>query len=171
MFTTIAILGAATPTGQALATSLVSGSLGLRLCDQNEAATQQLVEKLKRLVPQADVEALSCAATASWEADFAILAMPLAAQADAARQIAPYVTQKTVWSVADPVHEAGKDLESAPVVLAALHRLLPHSHIRPLPLPYSPDPKDREQVLALDAAWWREQLGHEDAPLGPEKTS
>lgn len=162
MFTTVAILGAASPMGQALATRLVSGIYSLRLYDQDEAGTHLLTQQLKRLAPLADVEALTCCATASWEADLAILAMPLAAQADTARQIAPFVTRKTVWSVADPVPKAPSDLEEVLAVLEELQRLLPHSNIRLLPsTPLLPG--GSEPLLAKEATWLLEQLLHDAA--------
>ena len=168
MLTTIAILGAASPTGQALTTCLANGSCSLRLYDQDEARAQLLAQHLKHAAPQADVEVLSCCATASWEADLAVLAVPLTAQADIARRIRPFVTRKTVWSVADPVYQTPGDLESATTVLEELQRLLPHSTIRPLPLPYSPADEGRQPLLAKDAAWWLEQLQCEDAQSGYE---
>jgi predicted dinucleotide-binding enzyme len=170
MLTTVAILGAASPTGQSLATCLANGSCSLRLYDQEEARVQLLAQQLKQATPQADVEALSCCATACWEADLAVLVVPLTAQADIARRIRPFVTRKTVWSVTDPVYQTPGDLESATTVLQELQRLLPHSTIRPLPLPYSPAEEVRLPLLVKDAAWWLEQLQREDAPSGLENT-
>jgi glycerol-3-phosphate dehydrogenase len=165
MFTTVAILGAASPTGQALATRLVNGSCVLRLYDQDEAGAQRLAEQLKQLAPQADVEASPCSATASWEADLAILAMPLAAQTDTARHIAPFVTRKTVWSVADA---APYELGAVLPVLAELQRLLPHSTIRRLS--GTPVRASGQPLAANDAAGLLAQLLREEAASGPEIT-
>jgi predicted dinucleotide-binding enzyme len=156
MFTTVAILGAASPTGQALATSLVSGPANLRLCDQDEAGAEQLAGQLKQLAPQADVEAMACSANASWEADLVILALPLSAQADAVRRIAPFVTQKTVCSVADA---APCDLAVLLPALAELQRLLPHTTIRRLPAPVL-----REGCTSQDGYRLLELLLRGDAP-------
>ena len=130
MFTTVAILGAASPTGQALAMSLVGRPFTLRLYDQDEGAAERLAQQLKQRAPLADVEAMACSATASWEADIVILALPLAAQADAAQRIAPFVTRKTVYSAGDA---SPFDLSVVLPVLADLHRQLPHSTIRRMP--------------------------------------
>ncbi|MCB2411034.1 hypothetical protein [Hymenobacter lucidus] len=129
MFPTVAILGAAGPTGQALATHIAGHSCSLRLFDLDEAGAEQLAQQLKHAAPHADVEALGCPATASWEADLIVLALPLAGQVDAARQIAPYVTQKTVCSVGNATTS---DLSAVLPVLAELRLVLPHSIIRTL---------------------------------------
>ena len=169
MSITVAILGAASPMGQALARRLVSGSCSLRLYDQDVASTEQLVSKLKRLAPLADVEAMTCSATASWEADLALLAMPLAAQAATARQIAPFLTQKTVWSVATPVHAASDDGATAPAVLEELQRLLPHSNIHPLADTVVHE--GSQPSPAKDAAGLLELLLRNDAPFGSKRPS
>jgi hypothetical protein len=166
MFTTVAILGASSRMGEAWATGLVSSACSLRLYDQQEAGAQLLAWKLKQLTPLADVEALSCSATASWEADLVILAMPLAAQADAARRIAAFVTQKTVCSVVD---QASGSAATAMAVLAELQCLLPHSTIRLLP--GTPAHAGSEPLPAQDAAWLLEQLRHAETPPTPERTS
>ncbi|HEX8656522.1 MAG TPA: hypothetical protein VF690_03265 [Hymenobacter sp.] len=159
MFTTVAILGAASPTGQALATGLVSRPFALRLHDQDEGAAERLAQQLKQLAPLADVEAMACSATASWEADLVILALPLAAQAGAAQRIAPFVTRKTVYSVGDA---APYDPSVVLPVLADLRQQLPHSTIRRLlgaPLRSGKELRQPNELthwvklLLQDAAW------------------
>lgn len=165
MFTTVAILGAASPTGQALATQFVGLSCGLscslRLVDRDEAGAERLAQQLKRAAPQADVEALACDATASWEADLVLLALPLACQADAARQIAPYVTQKTVCSVGEAT---AFDLSAVLPVLAELRHVLPYSTIRRLPV--TPRCISRETLLAPNDIEFLERLLREHAGAG-----
>jgi len=161
MFTTVAILGAASSTGQALATQLVGFTCGLRLVDWDEAGAARLAQQLKRATPQADVEALTCGATASWEADLVLLALPLACQADAARQIAPYVTQKTVCSVGEAT---AFDLSAVLPVLAELRHVLPHSTLRRLPI--TPQCTSRETLLAPSDIGMLELLLREQAGAG-----
>lgn len=162
MFPTVAILGAASPMGQALATHLVGRSCNLRLVDQDEAGAEGLAQQLKRAAPRADVEALACPATASWEADLIVLALPLASQADAARQIAPYVTQKTVCSVGEAT---AFDLSAVLPVLAELRHVLPHSTLRRLPV--TPRCTSHETLLAPSDIELLELLLSEQAHVVP----
>ena len=133
MHTTLAIFGVASPLGEGLATCLAAGPYRLLLWDADGARTQRLVEALQRATPTADVEALGCARTASWEADALILALPACGHAELARQIVPFVTQKLVLPFADPVHPqcVGRAVERQ--VVETLQRLLPHSKVRPFP--------------------------------------
>jgi len=133
MHTTLAIFGVASPLGEGLATCLAAGPYRLLLWDANGARTQRLVEALRHTCPTADVEALECAGTASWEADALILALPARGHAELAQQIAPFVTQKLILPFADPAHPqcVGRAVERQ--VVETLQGLLPYSKVRPFP--------------------------------------
>ena len=133
MHTTLAIFGVASPLGEGLATCLAAGPYRLLLWDADGARTQRLVEALQHACPTADVEALECAGTASWEADAVILTLPARSHAELARQIVPYVTQKLVLPFADPEHPqcVGRVVERQ--VVETLQGMLPHSKVRAFP--------------------------------------
>lgn len=111
---TIAIIGSTGRMGSAIARSLARGDYRLLLFGRSPQRLTQLSEDIIALHPDSDVEGITCATDACWEADIVVLAVPQAAESLVASQIKPYVTQKVVVSM------AGGD---------ALVRLLPDAHV------------------------------------------
>ncbi len=90
-----------------------------------------LVQEIKANNDSADVEAATCPAEASWEADIIILAVPFAAEKEIAGRIKEVANQKIVISIANPFNESYDGLVTKPGTSAAgeLQQLLPNSKI------------------------------------------
>jgi 8-hydroxy-5-deazaflavin:NADPH oxidoreductase len=130
MKTTIAIIGANGNMGKGLATALASKSAyRLLLADAGYAATDALAKDLRLSHPDTDVEALDCSATASWEADIVIPAIPYAAQKEVAEKIKPFVNQKIVVSLVNPMNETMTALATDSSAAEELQQLLPNAKV------------------------------------------
>jgi predicted dinucleotide-binding enzyme len=121
---TIAIIGLG-EMGKALATGLAKGHDRVLLVGHDEKAAAEFVQTLLQVNPAYDVEAITCAADASWEADIIIPAIPHEALVEVVTYIKEYANQKIVISIVNPVHEGGKEI----CVVEELQKLLPNSKI------------------------------------------
>src|SRR5690606_12249274 len=128
---TIAIIGSTGNMGAAIAKSLAKGSNRLLLFGREDAKLQTLKNDIHTLNSGADVEAIGCPKDASWEADIIILAVPYAAEAAVAEEIRPYVTQKVVISIANPMNETFDGMVTPADSSAAqeLQKLLPDAQV------------------------------------------
>lgn len=72
---TVAIIGATSPTGRAVAERLAITCL-LVLMDSDEAATVALAHQLQQPQTMASIEVVACCKEASWEADAVIVTVP-----------------------------------------------------------------------------------------------
>lgn len=130
MKTTIAIIGAGGNMGKGIATALASKSnYRLLLCDNDLVTTEALAKDLKRTNPNADVEAIDCSANASWEADIVIPAIPYSAQKSVAEKIKPFVNQKIVVSLVNPMNETMTALATDSSAAEELQLLLPNAKV------------------------------------------
>lgn len=125
--TTIAIIGSTGSMGSAIAKSLAKGNNRLLLFGQEKEKVSALEQDIRRLNTAADVETIGCSVDASWEADIIVLAVPYAAEAEVAEKIRPYVTQKIVVSIANPMNDTFDGMVTPADSSAAqeLQRLLP----------------------------------------------
>jgi 8-hydroxy-5-deazaflavin:NADPH oxidoreductase len=127
----IAIIGATGNMGSAISRSLSKGNYQLLLCSNEPLKALDIVADIKKSNPAADVEAVDCAAQASWEADIIIAAVPYAAEREVAEKIREVANQKIVISIANPLNDTYDALVTAPDTSAAeeLQRLLPNSKV------------------------------------------
>ncbi len=128
---TIAIIGSTGTMGSAIAKSLAKRGHRLLLFSRSEEHADTLSKDMLALHPASDVEGMSCPVDASWEADIIILAIPYAAEAEVAERIRPYVTQKVVISISNPMNETMDGMVTTPASSAAaeLQHLLPDAHV------------------------------------------
>lgn len=129
--TTIAIIGSTGNMGSAIAKSLAKGNHRLLLFSRGIEKLDALKAEIRQINADAMVEPVACPADASWEADIVILAVPYAAEAEIAEKIRPYVTQKIVISMANPMNETFDGMVTPADSSAAqeLQRLLPDAHV------------------------------------------
>lgn len=128
---TIAIIGATGNMGAGIARNLSKGNYRLLLCANDQTKLQSLVQDIIKGNTAADVEAVDCSMTASWEADNIIVAVPHPAEKEVAERIRQVANQKIVVSISNPLNAAYNGLTTAPDTSAAeeLQKLLPNSKI------------------------------------------
>ena len=127
---TIAIIGATGNMGSALSKSLAKGNYRLLLLT-DENGIGGLVDEIKSLHPNADVESINSSYNATWEADIIIAAVPYSAEKEVADKIREVSNQKVVISIANPLNETFDGLVTAADSSAAeeLQKLLPNSKV------------------------------------------
>ncbi|MBI1769776.1 MAG: NAD(P)-binding domain-containing protein, partial [Bacteroidetes bacterium] len=126
---TIAIVGATEKRGAAIAKSLAKGNYRLLLMS---AETEKLAALSKELDPSiAEIETISCAKDACWEADIIIVATPYQTEKEVAEKIREVATGKIVISTSNPVDRSYEYLFPSPNSSAAeeLQRMLPYSKV------------------------------------------
>ncbi|MGV3762000.1 NADPH-dependent F420 reductase [Parapedobacter sp.] len=128
---TIAIIGSTGNMGSAIAKSLAKGRNRLMLLGRDETKLNTLYNDIHTQNNDADVEMVGCPKDASWEADIVILAVPYAAEAAVAEEIKPYVTQKIVVSIANPMNDTFDSMVTPADSSAAqeLQKLLPDAQV------------------------------------------
>src|SRR5690606_15485174 len=128
---TIAIIGSTGNMGSAIAKSLAKGHNRLLLFGRDEAKLTTLQNDIRTLNNDADAEVIGCPRDASWEADIVILAVAYTAEAAVAEEIKPYVTQKIVISIANPMNGTFDGMVTPADSSAAqeLQRLLPDAQV------------------------------------------
>ncbi|MEC3880067.1 NADPH-dependent F420 reductase [Parapedobacter sp. 10938] len=128
---TIAIIGSTGNMGSAIAKSLAKGRNRLLLFGRDEAKLDTLKTDIRALNNDAEVETIGCPKDASWEADIVILAVPYAAEAAVAEEIRPYITQKIVISIANPMNQTFDGMVTPADSSAAqeLQKLLPDAQV------------------------------------------
>ncbi len=126
---TIAIVGATGKRGAYVARSLASSSHRLLLMSEDTEKLSAL--KIELSSSSADVETISCAKDACWEADIIIVATPFAIEKETAEKIREVATGKIVISVSDLIEASVYDLAVPHHSSAAeeLQRLLPYSKV------------------------------------------
>lgn len=126
---TIAVIGATGNMGSNIAKNLSKDNNRVLLFAKNQEKVNALVSEIKNNNSAADVEAYECPATASWEADVIILAVPYAAELEIAEKIKEVANTKIVISIANPLNETYTGLVTSPDTSAAeeLQKLLPNS--------------------------------------------
>lgn len=128
---TIAIIGATGKMGSAIAKSLSLSSNRILLFGKDMEKLNSLLQEIKEVNPNGDVEIISCPADACWEADIIIPAVPFAAENEVAEKIRPVTTGKIVISISNPLNKTYNGLLTAPGTSAAeeLQKLLPYSKV------------------------------------------
>src|SRR4051812_18070994 len=128
---TIAVIGATGNMGSAISINLSSGNYRLLLCANDKGKVETLAKDIKSANVTADVEAVDCTVSASWEADVIILAVPYQAEKGIVEKIKEVANQKIVISIANPLNETYNGLVTAPGTSAAeeLQKLLPNSKV------------------------------------------
>jgi len=128
---TIAIIGATGNMGSAIAKSLSKANYRLLLFAHHQEKVQQLIKKIREHNPSADVESMSCAFDASWEADIIIPAVNYKAEKEVAEKIKPVATQKIVISISNPFNEKSSALGAQEHCSAAeqLQNYLPNAKV------------------------------------------
>jgi 8-hydroxy-5-deazaflavin:NADPH oxidoreductase len=128
---TIAIIGATGNMGSALAKSLSFSSNRILLFAKDIEKVTSLLEEVKEVNPNGDVEIISCPTDACWEADVIIPAIPFSAEHEVAEKIRTVATGKIVISITNPLNNTYNGLVTAPGTSAAeeLQKLLPHSKV------------------------------------------
>lgn len=117
--------------GAAIARSLAKGNYRLLLKGNDKNALDALSADIKKEHPLADLEAITCSAEASWEADIIILAVPFQAEKEIVEKIREVANQKIVISIANPLNETFDGLITSPLTSAAeeLQNLLPNAKV------------------------------------------
>lgn len=112
---TVAIIGATTPAGRAVAERLAATCL-LVLMDSDEPAVVAMAHQLRQLEAEPSIDVVACCKEASWEADAVVVTVPEEKVPVIAERIKAVTTCKPV------VHftTAGE---------SALPQLLPHAHV------------------------------------------
>ncbi|KIC94412.1 NADPH-dependent F420 reductase [Flavihumibacter solisilvae] len=128
---TIAIIGATGNMGSAISKSLSKGNYRLLLKSAKQDELDELVKQIRSTNANAELDAISCPAEASWEADIIILAVPFQAEKEIATKISQVANQKIVISIANPLNETYDGLVTDPGTSAAeeLQKLLPNSKV------------------------------------------
>jgi NADPH-dependent F420 reductase len=128
---TIAVIGASGNMGSAISKSLAKGNYRIVLCSDKQDKITEIINDIKKINQDADVEAIDCSTQASWEADIIIAAVPYQAEKEVAAKIKDVANQKIVISIANPLNETYNGLATAPDTSAAeeLQRLLPNSKV------------------------------------------
>src|SRR5688572_3856492 len=116
---TIAIIGATGNMGSAIAKSLSKGNYRLLLLKDDKRDINGLVEEIKSINPNADVEPVDCSYNATWEADIIIAAVPYSADKDVADKIREVANQKIIISIANPLNATYDGLVTSPDTSAA----------------------------------------------------
>lgn len=128
---TIAIIGSSGRMGSAIAKSLAKRGHKLLLFGRSSTVTDGFAEELASSYPESEIEGIDCQVNACWEADIIILAVPYSAEAEVAAQIKPYVTQKIVISISNPMTENMDGMLTPPHSSSAeeLQELLRDAHV------------------------------------------
>jgi 8-hydroxy-5-deazaflavin:NADPH oxidoreductase len=127
---TIAIVGATTNLGAAIATNL-SGKGNYRLLLMSEDLTKLIDLKARLAKSGTEAFAISCARDASWEADIIIVATPYNEEKNVAEKIREVAIGKIVISVSHPLDGSCLRVANSLHSSAAeeLQKLLPHSKV------------------------------------------
>lgn len=128
---TIAVIGATGNMGSAISKSISKGNYRVLLFSKEQEKAASLANDIKHSNPMADVEVITCANQASWEADIIIAAVPYAAEKEVAEKIREVANQKIVISIANPLNSTYDGLVTDPTTSAAeeLQKLLPNSKV------------------------------------------
>jgi len=135
---TIAIIGIEGNTGPGLVYGFAKAGYRILVSHHDEGhlalhigKISLLVSKVRSANPSADIEIVSSAREASWEADIIIPFVPYKLQATVASDIKDVVTGKIVVSAMNPLSDTFDGLLTPPTTSAAeeLARLLPHSKV------------------------------------------
>jgi len=128
---TIAVIGATGRMGSGLSRNLAKAGHRVLLFGRDQSKVGQLVERIRLESPQADVEPLTCAKEAGWEADIIVLAVRYEDEAEVAARISEVATAKTVVSISNPFNASYDGLVTPDGTSAAeeLAKLLPNSSI------------------------------------------
>jgi NADPH-dependent F420 reductase len=128
---TIAVIGATGNMGSKLAKSLSKGSNRILLFARDQNRVSSIINEIKSSDASADVEAFECPATAAWEADIIVLAVPYPAEKELAEKIKDVANTKIVISISNPLNETYSGLVTSAETSAAeeLQRLLPNSKV------------------------------------------
>ncbi|MEP6950795.1 MAG: NAD(P)-binding domain-containing protein [Ginsengibacter sp.] len=128
---TIAIIGATGSMGSAIAKSLSGSSNRVLLFARDIEKLTSLLEEIKEVHPNGDVEIIGCPTDACWEADIIIPAVPFGAENEVAEKIRTVATGKIVISISNPLNDAYNGLVTTPDTSAAeeLQKLLPYSKV------------------------------------------
>ncbi|MDA3616691.1 NADPH-dependent F420 reductase [Polluticaenibacter yanchengensis] len=123
----IAIIGSTGNMGTSIAKSLAHPNHKLLLFSNDLSKAKELKTTIESNTSLVEVEVQECPGEASWEADIVILAVPFTAESEIAAKIKPYVTQKIVISIANPLNNNYDGLLTAPGTSAAeeLQKQLP----------------------------------------------
>ena len=128
---TIAIIGAAGNVGSAIAKCLSVTSNRLLLMSNEAEQLALLVSELKLISPTADIETVTCAKEASWEADIIMVATSTIEGREIAERIREVAIGKIVISVSQPINGC-LNIAATPSNLSEaeeLQQLLPHSKV------------------------------------------
>ncbi|MBC7887956.1 MAG: NAD(P)-binding domain-containing protein [Ferruginibacter sp.] len=140
---TIVIIGTGF-TGKAIAARLASGCFHVLICDKEFSNAETLVNELKEIEHDCDVEAMECSFDGAWEADIIILATHFDEQKEVAGIIKEVVNQKILVSAVQPGTETIEELSPACSQVRALQELLPNTKIVRI---FNDDPMADEPVF------------------------
>jgi len=126
---TIAIVGATEKRGAFIAKNLAKGNYRLLLMSEESEKLAALRDELNSST--AEIETISCAKEACWEADIIIVAAPYGMVKKVAEKIKEVATGKIVVSISNPLDPGYENLFPEPNTSAAeeLQRLLPYSKV------------------------------------------
>lgn len=126
---TIAIVGATSKMGAAVAKNLSSGNYRLLLMAEHVDELESL--RLELAQAKAEVIAAQCAKDACWEADIIILATPYESFREVAEKIRDVATGKIVISISSTLNKKYNELVPSPNTSASeeLQKMLPHSKV------------------------------------------
>lgn len=128
---TIAIIDAIGTIGSAMAKKLASGPYRLVLMGEDLTKLTGLKHSIGENNPDADIELITCATDACWEADIIILAVPYKDEISLIGKIKEVATGKIVVSISDTFYEANEILLTSNLksIGEKLQELLPNSKV------------------------------------------
>lgn len=128
---TIAIIGASGKMGSAIAKNLAKANFRLLLFANHTEKVQELINEIKELNPDADIDSMACPFDAVWEADIIIPAVKYEVEKEVAEKIRTVATQKVVVSISNPLNKNFDGLTTSSGTSAAeeLQKLLPYAKV------------------------------------------
>jgi len=126
---TIAIIGAASQRGSRIVKNLAKANHRLLLMSEDVEGLSALSKELSQT--NSEIEVISCAKDACWEADIIIVATPYETEKEVAEKIKEVAIGKIVISISNPLDHNYEHLFPSPNNSAAeeLQRLLPYSKV------------------------------------------
>src|SRR5258706_1753336 len=126
---TIAIIGATSKRGSVISKNLAKGNHRLLLMSEDLEGLAALSKELSQT--NAEIEVISCAKDACWEADIIVVATPYETEKEVAEKIKEVAIGKIVISISNPIDHNYEHLFPSPDNSAAeeLQRLLPYSKV------------------------------------------
>lgn len=125
---TIAIVGADSNTGTAIAKNISGGNYRLLLLSKDQSKVQPLAKEIKQTHTSADVCTMDCKYDACWEADIIVMAIAYSKQEQVTDLIDEVSTQKIVIDMVE-IEQEPPNLSIKKEEPSKLQKLLPNAKV------------------------------------------